>query len=138
LVNAFFYFYIILENSFINLVTRIVFVYFLYKILKTLAAKQPHKGNKGSCKDESSAQEACCCLSEESMKAVYAAVYTGLNKFARYMRNIIEIKLGRLSVAVSHPLPSVIVGPYNIESSPVHVLILAGQALWRQDLHLPR
>lgn len=32
LVNLFFYFYIILGNSLINLATRVILVYFLYKI----------------------------------------------------------------------------------------------------------
>lgn len=83
LIHAFFYLYIWRGISVISTISLAALFLFFWRMVKP----------SSTCQEE--------CLTEETAKKLYVALYVGLNKFVQYMRTAILAKNGMLDVGVS-------------------------------------
>lgn len=92
-IHLFFFFYLIRDNSIVNLVSRGAIIYIVYKMIRPgKSVKKEEVGKNGLEED---------VISEETLKQLYIIVYAGLNKGIQILRNLIQMKEKHISIFVS-------------------------------------
>ncbi len=91
-VNLFFVFYVILDNSLLNLGCKAGLIWIAYKLILTVIKKNTDDGEYNYE-----------ILSEEAVKELYVVLYVLLNNTVQYFRDIIQLKDQKRSLVVSAP-----------------------------------
>ena len=91
-VNLFFFFYIALGNSLINMTCKTLLIIIIYKSVVAVMHKKEQKDS-----DDYDYQ----VVSEEGVKELYIVVYVVLNNAVQYLRDIIQLKDHKRSLMVN-------------------------------------